>query len=194
MNTSLSALTSPLSVSKEKKTQIQHFFPAVASPHGQGIKSSAASPTLGRPQEVSKGPLPPLKRSVSEGLQGSPSPVIATEDEWDDIDDFDLSGVEKYCRPPLLSSRGQQVSCVASQRSDKPPGSPGTAGGDHGALQSGETLPEAEHLSSSQQSVICLEDAAPCSSDRAVGKDAWQDLDADAILVDGREETRPGND
>ncbi|NXF91932.1 BLM protein, partial [Eubucco bourcierii] len=128
----------------------------------------------------------------------APGPVVATEDEWDDIDDFDLSRIEKYCRPPVLSPKGQQVSSVAPQRSapklDKPTGSPGTVGGGHGALECGETLPEAEHLSSSQQSVICLEDAAPCSSDRAVDKDVWQDLDADVILDDDREETHPGAD
>ncbi|XP_054243696.1 recQ-like DNA helicase BLM [Indicator indicator] len=170
---------------------------------------SKPAPPRHRPasQEVSKGQVCPVTRTASEGPRCTPSPapgpVIAIEDEWDDIDDFDLSRIEKYCRPPVLSPKGQQVSSAALQRSDlqldKTPGSPGTVGGDHDALEWGETLLEAEHLPSSQQSVICIgdaapEDAAPCSSDRVVGKDLWQDLDADVILDDEKEETHPSAD
>ncbi|XP_067999723.1 recQ-like DNA helicase BLM [Melanerpes formicivorus] len=208
VNSSLSALSSPLPVSKEKKTPVQDVIPAAAAASPHGIKPTAASPspTLGRSQEVSKGQVPPVSRTVSKGLQGAPSPapspVIAIEDEWDDIDDFDLSRAEKYCRPPVLSPRGQQVSRAAPQRSDplldKTPGSPGPLGGAQGAKECEETSPEAEQQPSSQQSVICIEDAAPedaapCHSDRAVGgKDLWQDSDADVIWDDEREETHPG--
>ncbi|XP_056356006.1 recQ-like DNA helicase BLM [Oenanthe melanoleuca] len=36
----------------------------------------------------------------------SPGPAIASGEQWDDIDDFDLSGIEKFCRPPVVSPKG----------------------------------------------------------------------------------------
>ncbi|NWU50332.1 BLM protein, partial [Dromas ardeola] len=184
VNTSLSALASALPAAKDKKTQIQDFFPAVSG--GCGLQPG---PALSRPREASRGPAASGQRSVSEGLCGAPTPrpvaapVIAIGDEWDDIDDFDLSGIEKkYCRPPVLSPRGQRTTCKASQRPDprldEPPGSsPGTVGQDtgprsHSSLECGETSPEAEQQPSSQQSVICLEDSAPCSGNKAVAAGA----------------------
>ncbi|KAF1484546.1 hypothetical protein FQV08_0008491, partial [Pygoscelis antarcticus] len=129
-------------------------------------------------------------------------PVITVEDEWDDIDDFDLSGIEKkYCRAPALSPKGQRAACKASQRSnprlDEPPGSPpGTVGHDTGpgsrsAPEHGEASPEAEQRPSSQQSLICLEDSAPCSGNKSVGEGLWENLSADVILDDGGEEAQP---
>ncbi|NWZ55705.1 BLM protein, partial [Haliaeetus albicilla] len=65
----------------------------------------------------------PAREAVPSPVAG---PVITIEDEWDDMDDFDLSRIEKkYCRPPVLSPKGQRASCKASQRSnpglDEPP-------------------------------------------------------------------------
>ncbi|NXJ95286.1 BLM protein, partial [Corythaixoides concolor] len=204
VNTSLAAPASSPAASKEKKTQIQDFFPAAASPHGQG-------PALPRPQEASRGPVSSGKRSVTEGLPGAPpreprpgpaaGPVVTVEDEWDDIDDFDLSGIKgKFCRPPVLSPKGQRAARRAPQRSDprlgEPPGSPGAVGdhtgpGSHGASERGQTSPEAGQRPLSQESVICLEDSAPCSGDKAVGEGLWENLPADAVLDDDREEAHP---
>ncbi|XP_014808260.1 PREDICTED: Bloom syndrome protein isoform X1 [Calidris pugnax] len=203
VNTSLAAPASPLPASKDKKTQIQAFFPVVS-----GGCSLQPSPVLARPQEASRGPVASGQRSVSEGLRGTPAPrpvaVPAVGDEWDDIDDFDLSGIEKkYCRPPVLSPKGQRATCKASQRPeprrDELPGSsPGAVGqdtgpGSRGTPGRGETPPEAEQQPSSQQSVICLEDSAPCGDEKAVGEDLWEDLSADVILGDDREEAHPGS-
>ncbi|XP_040979842.1 Bloom syndrome protein isoform X2 [Aquila chrysaetos chrysaetos] len=213
VNTSLVALASSLPASKDKKTQIQDFFPVAASPHGRGLELACASPTLARSQEVSKVPLASGKRNVTEGLWGAPDreavpspvagPVVTIEDEWDDMDDFDLSRIEKkYCRPPVLSSKGQRASCKASQRSnpglDDPPGSPGTVGDDtgpcsHGASGCRENSPEAERQPLSQQSLICLEDSAPCSGNKAVGESLWENLSADVILDNDGEEAHPAS-
>ncbi|NXH15710.1 BLM protein, partial [Bucco capensis] len=197
VNTSLTVPTSCLPASKEKKTQIQNFFPAAASLHGRSLGPGGVSPVLARSQEVPKCPAASGKRSVSDGLKAASGPVVAIEEEWDDIDDFDLSGIEKkYCKLPLLASRGQRVSCVASQRTtsrlDKPPGSPGTSGKDHGALDHRETSPEAEPRPLSQQSVICLEDSAPRNGDKDVNEDdLWENLPAEVILDDDKEEAHP---
>uniref|UniRef100_A0A663DV23 RecQ-like DNA helicase BLM n=1 Tax=Aquila chrysaetos chrysaetos TaxID=223781 RepID=A0A663DV23_AQUCH len=92
----------------------------------------------------------PDREAVPSPVAG---PVVTIEDEWDDMDDFDLSRIEKkYCRPPVLSSKGQRASCKASQRSN-----PGL-----------DDPPEAERQPLSQQSLICLEDSAPCSGNKAV--------------------------
>ncbi|NXW62620.1 BLM protein, partial [Eurystomus gularis] len=128
-------------------------------------------------------------------------PVITIEDEWDDIDDFDLSGIEKkYCRAPVLSPKAQPASRAASQKSNpgldeasqSSPGSPRTTGGDHSASEHRETSPEAKERPSSQQSLVCLEDSAPCSGDKAAGEDPWEDLSADVIVDDDIEEAHPG--
>lgn len=205
VNTSLSAVTSALPAAKDKNTQIQDFFPVV--PGGCGVQPG---PALARPREASRGPAASRQRSVSEGLRGAPAPrpaaapVVAIGDDWDDIDDFDLSGIEKkYCRPPVLSPKGQRATPKASQRPDprldEPTGSsPGTVGQDtglrsRGSPEHGETSPAAEQQPSSQQSVICLEDSAPCSGNKAAGESLWEDLSADVILDDDREEGHPGN-
>ncbi|XP_054071343.1 recQ-like DNA helicase BLM [Rissa tridactyla] len=203
VNTSLSAVTSALPAAKDKNTQIQDFFPVV--PGGCGVQPG---PALARPREASRGPAASRQRSASEGLRGAPAPrpaaapVVAIGDDWDDIDDFDLSGIEKkYCRPPVLSPKGQRATSKASQRPDphldEPTGSsPGTVGQDTGlrscgSPEHGETSPAAEQQPSSQQSVICLEDSAPCSGNKAVGESLWEDLSADVILDDDREEGHP---
>ncbi|KAM7010792.1 uncharacterized protein RBU47_007809 [Passerculus sandwichensis] len=79
---------------------------------------------------------------------------------WDDIDDFDLSGIEKkFCRPPLVSPKGLRAPVKEPPRpgpSPAPRGSPGTPGPGGG----GEAAAEAEPRPCSQRSVICLEDSA----------------------------------
>ncbi|NXQ93843.1 BLM protein, partial [Sagittarius serpentarius] len=184
VNTSLAAPASSLPASKDKKTQIQDFFPAAAaaSPHGRGLEPARASPALARPAP-------------------SAGPIVTVEDEWDDIDDFDLSRIEKkYCRPPVLSPKGQRASCKASQKSnprlEEPPGSPRTVGDDtgtrsHGASAHGGTSPEAEGQPLSQRSLICLEDSPPSTGNKAVGESLWENLSADVILHDDREEAQP---
>lgn len=203
---SLAAPPSPCPAAKDRKTQIQDFFPAAVSAHGRGPEPAGVSPALTRFPEVSKGLSVSGKRGVPGGLRGAPAvgPVIAIEDEWDDIDDFELSGIEKkHCRPAGPPRKGLRVSHVSSQRSspcpDQPPGSPQTVGDDKGSHSRGasehrETSVEAEEQPLSQQSLICLEDSAPCSSNRAVDEELWENLSADVILDDDREEAHPGND
>ncbi|XP_055673355.1 recQ-like DNA helicase BLM isoform X1 [Falco peregrinus] len=214
VNTSLPALASSLPASTGKKTQIGDYFPPAAGPRGQSLQPACASPALARPllarlREASQVPAGSGKRSLPQGLCGvatreagpgpAAGPVIAIDDEWDDIDDFDLSGMEKKsCRPPVPSPKGQQASCKPSQRSkpclDEPPGFPRTVGdvpGSHDALGCGETSPEAEQEPLSQQSVICLEDSAPCSRTKAAREGLWENLPADVILDGAREEACP---
>ncbi|NXC09159.1 BLM protein, partial [Orthonyx spaldingii] len=111
------------------------------------------------------------------GPASAAGPVITIGDEWDDIDDFDLSGIEKkFSRPPVLSPRGlpRKAPPRPSPR-PAPAGAPGSAGKD--AEPSGEAAPEAEQRPCSQQSVICLEDSAPCSGNAAAGP--WEGSPAD---------------
>uniref|UniRef100_A0A8B9T7K2 RecQ-like DNA helicase BLM n=1 Tax=Anas platyrhynchos TaxID=8839 RepID=A0A8B9T7K2_ANAPL len=84
------------------------------------------------------------------------APPVAADDEWDDMDDFDLSGIEKrFSKPALQTPKGQRAACKApprpSSRADK--------------------LPGTEEQPSSQGSVICLEDLVHCDSDKIVGED-----------------------
>ncbi|KAJ7417608.1 Bloom syndrome protein [Pitangus sulphuratus] len=95
--------------------------------------------------------------------QAGPGPAVTIGDEWDDIDDFDLSGIERFWRPPVLPPKGPRAPGKARP---EPPGCAGTAGG--------EAPPEAEPRPLSQQSVICLEDSP-----------------ADPVLDEDRAEPRP---
>uniref|UniRef100_A0A8C6J3Y2 DNA 3'-5' helicase n=1 Tax=Melopsittacus undulatus TaxID=13146 RepID=A0A8C6J3Y2_MELUD len=67
-------------------------------PTGFTFKRPSAAPAALRDQDVN------TVRSVPQ-----PGPVITIEDEWDDIDDFDLSGAgSRRCPGPLLTPRGQR--------------------------------------------------------------------------------------
>ncbi|XP_030312526.1 Bloom syndrome protein-like [Calypte anna] len=99
VNTSLPALPSSLPASRHSKTQIQEFFPAVSG--GRSLEPGPA----GTPQ-TPHGPAASGKRSGTGGLPRTGPITIG--DEWDDIDDFDLSGTEKkYGRAPALPSPEQ---------------------------------------------------------------------------------------
>ncbi|NXK55451.1 BLM protein, partial [Chauna torquata] len=127
-----------------------------------------------------------------------PGPVVTVDDAWDDMDDFDLSGIEKqYSKPAVLSPKGQKATCKASQRPnsrvDKLSRSSGTLHGDAvpqkpGASEHKETPPADEEQRSSQGSVVCLEDPVPCDNDKIVGEDLQENLAADVISDDEREE------
>ncbi|NXC14654.1 BLM protein, partial [Corythaeola cristata] len=153
--------------SRDKRTQIQGFFPAAAGPRGPGLAPGCAGPALRRPPEVSGGPAPSGKSGVTEGVSGAAPrgpgpapaapPVVTIEDEWDDIDDFDLSGTnKKHGRPPVLSPHGHRAARGAPQRSDprrdEPPGSAGAVGGNtgpgsHGASELDSVTQQHERVS-----------------------------------------------
>ncbi|NXI73460.1 BLM protein, partial [Anseranas semipalmata] len=143
------------------------------------------------------------KKPLAAAPRGAPGPgplagpVTAAGDGWDDMDDFDLSGIEKkYCKPAVLSPKGQKATCKASQRphsrADKLPGSPGTASGDTAPRKPGASGPPGapaaeEEQRSSQGSVICLEDLALCDSGRTAGEDLPETLAA-VVIPDGERE------
>ncbi|NXE54410.1 BLM protein, partial [Casuarius casuarius] len=92
-------------------------------------------------------------------------------DEWDDIDDFDLSGIDKKYSRPILSPKGQ-TSGKTPQRShssvNKLPRSPGTVTNDTAPLkrstsEHNETSLNDEQQCLSQRSLICLGDEVPCN-------------------------------
>ncbi|NWI13247.1 BLM protein, partial [Crypturellus soui] len=101
-------------------------------------------------------------------------------DEWDDIDDFDLSGIDKKYSRPALSPKGQTSSKTA-QRSHssatKVPRSPRTGMSSAAPLSAREPDEAAlDEQGLSQGSLICLGDAVPCNSGRAAGEDPQQNL------------------
>ncbi|NWV95608.1 BLM protein, partial [Machaerirhynchus nigripectus] len=103
--------------------------------------------------EASKGPAVPGARAGSAVPAGRAGPGSAAGpviigDEWDDIDDFDLSGIEKkFSRPPVLSPKGLRAPRKDPPRPSPRPvsaGSPGSAGEDAGPGSRGEeAAPEA---------------------------------------------------
>ncbi|XP_053843877.1 recQ-like DNA helicase BLM isoform X1 [Vidua macroura] len=132
-------------------------------PRSPGPRPACAPPS---PAGPAKSPAAPGARpagAAPAGNAGSAAgPVITIGDEWDDIDDFDLSGIErKFSRPPVVSPRGPPA-----RRREPPRPSPGPAPrGSPGAAGPGGA--EAEPRPCSQRSAICLEDPAPRSGSSA---------------------------
>ncbi|NXE95789.1 BLM protein, partial [Menura novaehollandiae] len=168
-----------------------------APPRSPGLQPACAPPAPAAAPEASKSPAVPGARAGNGGPAGKAGPgpaavpVITIGDEWDDIDDFDLSGIEKkFSRPPVLSPKGLRAPRKDPPRPrprPAPPGSPGSAGEDAGpgsrsAAGRGEAAPEAEQRRWSQESLICLEDSAPCSGNTAAGDGLWEDSPADPAV------------
>ncbi|NWI97616.1 BLM protein, partial [Pitta sordida] len=113
---------------------------------------------------------------AGKGGRGPAASPIVIDDEWDDIDDFDLSGVEKFCRPPVLSPKGLRAPGKAlSQPCPRPQPGPGPAS------------PAAEPLPLSQQSLVCIEDSAP-----GCGNSRRGDCPAEPIVLEDEAEPSPG--
>lgn len=172
-----------------RRTQIQHFFPAAGGQRGLGPGCGLRDPPGGP--------------GGSEGLRGAPArgagpdaataPAAPAGDEWDDIDDFDLSETQRFGRVPALSPPGQSPR-GANPRPEQPPGaSPGTGPGPRSPPEHGEASPEPEPRPLSQQSLICLDDLAPCSGDPAAGGGDWENSPADLVLDSDGGQLHPGN-
>ncbi|NWV68813.1 BLM protein, partial [Malurus elegans] len=169
VNTSLAALSSAV---PDRKAPSWGCVP----PRSPDPQPACAPPAPAAAPEVSKAPAAPGARAGSAVPAGKAGPgsaagsVITIGDEWDDIDDFDLSGIEKkFSRPPVVSPKGVRAPHKDPPRpsprpapAPAPPDSPRGAGEGAGpGSRSGEAAPEAEQQSCSQQSVICLEDSGP---------------------------------
>ncbi|XP_035192061.1 Bloom syndrome protein [Oxyura jamaicensis] len=130
---------------------------------------------------------------------GGPAPLgggpVAVDDEWDDMDDFDLSGIEKrFSKPAVLSPKCQRAACKAPQRPSSHVNKlSGAVNGNAASPKPGSwepkgTPPAEEEQHSSQGSVICLGDMVHCGGDKIVGEDLREKLTTDVTLDDEREE------
>ncbi|XP_027762300.1 basic proline-rich protein-like [Empidonax traillii] len=111
--------------------------------------AAPAAPPAGKAPACGSEP-PRSTGSAAPAGKAGPGPAVTIGDEWDDIDDFDLSGIERFWRPPFLPPKGPRAPGKAGP---EPPGCGGPAGA--------EAPPEAEPRPLSQRSVICLEDSPP---------------------------------
>ncbi|NXO90022.1 BLM protein, partial [Certhia brachydactyla] len=149
------------SVLRDKDVNTSLVLPAAAPPERKPARSPGPQPGCAPP-----GPAGALgARAASAAPTGragpgsSAGPVINIGDEWDDIDDFDLSGIEKkFCRPPVVSPKG-----LPAPRKEPPRPSPGPAP----LGSAGSAGPERDPCSHS--SVICIGESAPCSGRAAAG-------------------------
>lgn len=128
----------------------------VARPKDLRVGPPGARPALPGPAG-SSGPTagaPPGSVSVSLPSSG---PAAYTGDEWDDMDDFDLSGFEKkFSRPAVLSPKGPRTPQGRGLRVSK-------ARADVGPQEHGSEVSCSQ--GSSQGSLICLGDAgAPAAA------------------------------
>uniref|UniRef100_A0A8C3RES6 RecQ-like DNA helicase BLM n=1 Tax=Cyanoderma ruficeps TaxID=181631 RepID=A0A8C3RES6_9PASS len=176
-------------VLRDKDVNTSLARPASAPPDRKAPSWGCAAPRSPDPRpacappgsaEAAKGPATPGAGAASAapaakaGPGSAGGPVITIGDEWDDIDDFDLSGIEKkFSRPPVVSPKGLRAPRKEPPRPSPrpgPPGSPGAAAEDAGPGGGrGEAAAEAEQRPCSQSSVICLEDSAPGGGSPAAG-------------------------
>ncbi|NXR71585.1 BLM protein, partial [Pycnonotus jocosus] len=174
-----------LAVLRDKDVNTSLVLPAPAPPDGKAPVRGCAAPRSPVPQPACappKGPAAPGARAASSAPAGksgpgsAAGPVITIGDEWDDIDDFDLSGIEKkFSRPPLVSPRGLRAPRKEPPRPSPrpaPPGSPEDAAEQEGpgGSEGGQAAAGDEQRPCSQRSVICLEDSAPGSGSSAGGR------------------------
>lgn len=157
------------------------------------------------PRRPAEGAIAAVRRPLAApGKAGGPPPLgappVAADDEWDDMDDFDLSGIEKrFSKPALQTPKGQRAACKApprpSSRADKLPGTVNgdTASPKPGAWEPKGTRPAEEEQPSSQGSVVCLGDLVHCDSDKIVGEDLQENLATGTTLDDEREDAHAGS-
>ncbi|KFV87153.1 hypothetical protein N308_14496, partial [Struthio camelus australis] len=145
------------------------------------------------------GPRPSLwPGSVPASIPVS-GPGLWSEDEWDDIDDFDLSGIDKKYSRPILSPKSQ-TSGKDPQRShssvNKLLRSPGTVTNDTAPLkrstsEHNETSPDDEQQCSSQGSLICLGDEVPCNRSKTAAADVKNKNGESQKLSNGEKNIQP---
>ncbi|OXB62824.1 hypothetical protein ASZ78_008042 [Callipepla squamata] len=134
------------------------------------VNTSLGPGSVARPKDLRAGLLGPGASSgpVPGALPVS-GPAASAGDEWDDIDDFDLSGLEKkFSRPAVLTPKGPRAPrgsglCVSSVQ------------GDAGPQERGDEVhcSQGSSQSSSQGSLICVGDVRPPTA---------------AVLLDGERE------
>ncbi|XP_071424803.1 recQ-like DNA helicase BLM isoform X2 [Pithys albifrons albifrons] len=139
-----------------------------------GAKAPVACGRHG-PRSPGPAPAPPQPPAGSNGPGPAAVPVITIEDEWDDIDDFDLSGIERFCRPPVLSPRGLRAPSKGPSRPSPRPEPPGAP-------------PGPEPRPGAQEPPVCPGDSAP---DTAAGERPGEDSPAGLGLSEDRAEHRP---
>ncbi|NWH82035.1 BLM protein, partial [Piaya cayana] len=119
-------------------------------------------------------------------------PVITVDDDWDDIDDFDLSGIDKkYSRTQVPPLKGQQASHKATQNIDPGPEqplcSPGTQGDGTGPGSHRDPSPEPESQPVLQQTLISANDKSGESQKPNSRSRAPHQGDDDAEMFPGPE-------
>ncbi|XP_071297176.1 recQ-like DNA helicase BLM isoform X1 [Agelaius tricolor] len=179
------SLVLPASAPPDAKAPPRGCVPACAPPAAPGARPASTAPA------GKAGSAPGPGSAPAPG--SAAGPVITIGDEWDDIDDFDLSGIEKkFCRPPLVSPKGPRAPGREPPRPGPRPaprGSPGTPGPGGGGA--GEAAAEAEPRPCSQRSVICLEDSAPGSGGSAAGPGSGEPAAAEPRRDAGSAGARP---
>ncbi|XP_010223783.1 PREDICTED: pro-cathepsin H [Tinamus guttatus] len=180
VNASLSKPFPCPAASKDKNIKIQEFFPR--APSGQELKPPCASQVVPASLEGlqhGSGDVPAHGARTGRAHEAAPAALVTVEDEWDDIDDFDLSGVDKKYSRPILSPKGQSSSKTA-QRSRSPVKKVTSSAAAPSACERDEaSLDDEQGLS--QGSLICLGDVVPCNSGRAAGKDPQENLPTEVI-------------
>ncbi|XP_066052431.1 recQ-like DNA helicase BLM isoform X2 [Chamaea fasciata] len=153
---------------------------AAAVLRDKDVNTSLVPPASAPPDRKAPawGCAPPDPPEAAPGARAGP--VITIGDEWDDIDDFDLSGIEKkFSRPPVVSPKGLRAPRKEPPRPSPGPGPPG--------------CPGAEQRPGSQSSVICLEEPAPSGGSPAAGPGPRESPSA-AGAGEGQEQQGAGNE
>ncbi|XP_038003361.1 Bloom syndrome protein isoform X2 [Motacilla alba alba] len=181
-------------VLRDKDVNASPALPASAPPALKAPPRGCVPPRSPGPRAAPASPAAPGAAPAGKAGPGpAAGPVITVGDEWDDIDDFDLSGIDKkFSRPPVVSPKGPRAPGSGPPRPGPRPAPHGSPGGGGG----GGEAAEAEPRPCSQRSVICLEDSAagPGCGERAAEppRDAASPA-AGAEGARGQEPQRAGN-
>ncbi|XP_014456640.2 recQ-like DNA helicase BLM [Alligator mississippiensis] len=216
VNTSLNKPIASLPASKDKQIKINDIFVQASKEQEiqQLCEDQVSTTSLGCLQQISNDLPAPAKKNVSSEPCDTPfqkvdyscsaDSVITIEDDWDDIDDFDLSAKQKsYSKPLVLSPKSQIVKTSktlqisnsptnrlsrASRTVSREQGLSKPCPSENGVKLQSDRLPD---LSESSLIYIDLlpDDSIPNNRKKTLCEDLQEELSAETILDDKKEET-----
>ncbi|KAH1183474.1 hypothetical protein KIL84_014090 [Mauremys mutica] len=212
VNTSQTKSVASFPTSKDKQIKINDLFEKTSKqheieqlhPNWVSLNSFECSQQVSndlpprKEENVSKKPGDSASQKVDHNC--SDDAIITIEDDWDDIDDFDISGKQKNSKPLILSpknpivkpSKTLQISNSCTVRLSKASRTVNSEQrlSKHCPSENDEKSLNDKQPALSNRSLICLDVSDPNDCKRLLGEDLQEKkLSTETILSDKKEET-----
>uniref|UniRef100_A0A452GZ78 ATP-dependent DNA helicase n=1 Tax=Gopherus agassizii TaxID=38772 RepID=A0A452GZ78_9SAUR len=216
VNTSQTKSVASCPTSKDKQIKINDLFEKTSKqheleqlhPNWVSLNSFECSQQVSndlpprKEENVSKKPGNSASQKVDHNC--SDDAIITIEDDWDDIDDFDISGKQKNSKPLVLSpknlivkpSKTLQISSSCTVRLSKASRTVNSEQqlSKHCPSENDEKSLNDKQPALANRSLICLDVSVPNDCKRLLGEDLQEKkLSTETVLSDKKEETPTGN-